>query len=102
VLVRPRDEKRDRPAHTAAAHIVRTHFRPTSAAMAETLECVSIHGPTLAVLLQSVITSERACDGLLFGSVTTRRSVQAHDAHGGCPVTGRCAPARRPSSGTQT
>ena len=47
-----------------------------------TLAHVSIHGPTLAVLLQSVLTSERACDGLLFGGVTTTVSVQAHDSHG--------------------
>lgn len=44
------------------------------------LDHVSIHGPTLAVLLQSVLTSGRCCDGLLFGSVTTAQSVQADDA----------------------
>lgn len=46
------------------------------------LDRVSVHGPTLAVLLQSVLTGERCCDGLLFGSVTSTRSVKAEDAQG--------------------
>lgn len=47
------------------------------------LDRVAIHGPTLAALLQSVLTGGRAADGLLFGGVTSTTSVQAHDAAGG-------------------
>jgi hypothetical protein len=46
------------------------------------LHRLDLHGPTLAVLLQSVLTAGRACDGVLLGSVATTTSVQAEDAQG--------------------
>jgi hypothetical protein len=44
------------------------------------LDRVSIHAPTLAALLQSALTGERYCDGLLLGSVAAATRVQADDA----------------------
>ncbi|GBF90248.1 hypothetical protein Rsub_03381 [Raphidocelis subcapitata] len=55
------------------------------------LHRLDIHGPTLAVLLQSVLTSERACDGVLLGSAVTTTSVQAEDTLDAVAVEERTA-----------
>lgn len=47
--------------------------------MGKKLDGVSIHGPTLAVLLQSVLSGDRCCDGVLLGSVTTATHAKAED-----------------------
>eukprot|EP00877_Chromochloris_zofingiensis_P001496 jgi/Chrzof1/11347/Cz05g33080.t1 len=43
------------------------------------IDNLHIHGPTLAALLTSALTGEKACDGLLFGTIRKTVTTQAHD-----------------------
>ncbi|WIA29828.1 hypothetical protein OEZ86_012299 [Tetradesmus obliquus] len=44
------------------------------------MDSLTIAGPTLAALLHSLLTNGSPCDGLLFGSVCTTQTTQAHDS----------------------
>mmetsp|Transcript_26014 Transcript_26014/g.77148 ORF Transcript_26014/g.77148 Transcript_26014/m.77148 type:complete len:309 (-) Transcript_26014:111-1037(-) len=44
-----------------------------------TIKSASIHGPTLSMILQSLLAGGRECDGLLFGSFRTARESRFND-----------------------